>query len=75
MIKVIKYNQEKGIIRDDIDATVIAIFLEGAGFYMKKFIIEQALQNMSTTLEIDIEYFKKAMSQFWTLLKEGIGKK
>ncbi|ADQ45999.1 transcriptional regulator, TetR family [Caldicellulosiruptor kronotskyensis 2002] len=75
LIKVIKYNQEKGIIRDDIDATVIAIFLEGAGFYMKKFIIEQALQNMSTTLEIDIEYFKKAMSQFWTLLKEGIGKK
>ncbi|WAM33618.1 TetR/AcrR family transcriptional regulator [Caldicellulosiruptor morganii] len=75
LIEVIKYNQEKGIVRDDIDPAVIAIFLEGAGFYMKKFIVEQALQNMSTTLDIDIDYFKNAMSQFWILIKEGIGKK
>jgi len=75
LVGLIRYNQEKGFIRDDIDPLLIGIFLEGASFYMKKFIIEQALIKTSTTLDLDISYFKDALSQFIKLLKEGIGKK
>lgn len=75
LVKIIKYNQQKGYIRDDIDPVIISIFLEGASFYMKKFVIEEALSRTSTTLDLDISYFKDALSQFIKLLKEGIGKK
>jgi len=75
LIELIRYNQEKGFIREDIDPLLIGIFLEGASFYMKKFIIEQALIKTSTTLDLDISYFKDALSQFIKLLKEGIAKK
>lgn len=75
LVRIIKYNQQKGYIRDDIDPIVISIFLEGASFFMKKFIIEEALNRTSTTLDLDISYFKDALSQFIKLLKEGIGKK
>jgi len=75
LIELIRYNQEKGFIREDIDPLLIGIFLEGVSFYMKKFIIEQALIKTSTTLDLDISYFKDALSQFIKLLKEGIAKK
>ncbi|MCM8900300.1 TetR/AcrR family transcriptional regulator [Caldicoprobacter algeriensis] len=75
LLEIIKYNQEKGYIRDDIQPLLIGIFLEGASFYMKKFIIEQALSKSSTTLDLDISYFRDALSQFVKLLKEGIGKR
>ncbi|EGD51865.1 transcriptional regulator, TetR family [Thermoanaerobacter thermohydrosulfuricus] len=76
LVEIIKYNQKQGFIRDDIDPLLIGIFLEGASFYMKKFIIEKALnENNTTTFELDIDYFKDAISQFIKLLKEGIAKK
>jgi len=75
LIELIRYNQENGFIREDIDPLLIGIFLEGASFYMKKFIIEQTLIKTSTTLDLDISYFKDALSQFIKLLKEGIAKK
>ena len=75
LLEMIKYNQEKGYIRDDVPPLLIGIFLEGASFYMKKFIIEQALSKSSTTLDLDISYFRDALSQFVKLLKEGIGKR
>ncbi|AZT91236.1 TetR/AcrR family transcriptional regulator [Caldicellulosiruptor changbaiensis] len=75
LVEIIKYNQQKGYIRDDIDPVIISVFLEGASFYMKKFVIEEALSRTSTTLDLDISYFKDALSQFIKLLKEGIGKK
>ncbi|SFP85608.1 TetR/AcrR family transcriptional regulator [Caldicoprobacter faecalis] len=75
LLEMIKYNQEKGYIRDDVPPLLIGIFLEGASFYMKKFIIEQALSQSSTTLDLDISYFRDALSQFVKLLKEGIGKR
>lgn len=75
IIELIKYNQQIGCVRDDIDPEIICIFLEGAGFYMKKFFFEKALECTQTTLDIDLSYFKDALSQFLKLLKEGISKK
>lgn len=75
ILEIIKNNQQKGYIRDDIDAILIGIFLEGASFFMKKHIIEQALNSIPTTLDIDVKYLKDILSQFAILLKEGIEKK
>ncbi|ADQ41761.1 regulatory protein TetR [Caldicellulosiruptor acetigenus I77R1B] len=76
LIEIIKYNQKQGFIRDDVDPLIIGIYLEGASFYMKKFVVEKALNSTgTTTLELDISYFKDSLSQFMKLLKEGIAKK
>lgn len=75
LLEIVRYNQKEGFIRDDIDPVIISIFLEGASFFMKKFIVEEALKSTSTTFDLDISYFKNALSQFIKLLKEGIGKK
>jgi len=75
LLGIIKFNQQKGYIREDIDPLLIGIFLEGANFFMKKHIIEQALSTISTTLDLDVNYLKDILSQFAILLREGIGKK
>ncbi|WP_394355759.1 TetR/AcrR family transcriptional regulator [Caldicoprobacter guelmensis] len=75
LLEVIKYNQQQGYIRDDVSPLLISIFLEGAGFFMKKFVIEKALSQSSTTLDIDVGYFRETLGQFVKLLKEGVAKK
>ncbi|EGD51189.1 transcriptional regulator, TetR family [Thermoanaerobacter ethanolicus JW 200] len=75
LVEIVKNNQEKGFIRDDINPLIIAIFLEGASFYLKKFVIERAInQEGTSTYSLDIEYFRGFFEQFLKLLKEGLEK-
>jgi len=75
LLEVIKCNQEQGYIRDDVSPLLISIFLEGAAFFMKKFIIEQVLNQSSSSLDADIGHFKETLAQYLKLIKEGVAKR
>lgn len=71
---IISKSQKLGYIRDDIDANLILIFMEGAIMNFKKYIIEFALKKGISSKDLPINFIKDLQKNFIELLKNGLSK-
>lgn len=71
---IILKNQKSGFIRDDISSELILIFLEGATWSLKKFLIELAKTKGIKVSDLSKEYIAKINKEYMELIKNGISR-
>jgi len=72
---IIVKSQENGYIRNDIDAEIVLVFVEGVSLRFKQMVVEMAIKKGMKILDMSYEYIAKLSDDIISLLKEGLSPK
>lgn len=73
LLNLIKDGKNNGSIRNDIDDTILSLFITGVSFKIKEHLMNQARSLGEDIVDEDFEIFEKEIITLIELLKNGIG--
>ncbi len=73
LLNLIKDGKNNGSIRNDIDDTILSLFITGVSFKIKEHLMNQARSLGEDIVDEDFEVFEKEIITLIELLKNGIG--